>query len=209
VKRELDSYLRLTAPASAFLFGGIAAFGPRLDLIFGAGFVFDPVVCFLLPLGQVLSATLGPLGYSLSMTGRHRAENAILVAGGALLVIGCALLVPPFGARGAAAVVAAAFFFVNVWRFAVVRKMIGAWPGAWRDFAAAPIALTLACLCAAAASRWGARDLATTALACSIYTVAFAAAAFGLSSVEARRVVGAGLLSATQRLWRRAHEGRR
>ena len=95
VQLELNRYLRVATPVSAFLFGGIVAFGPCLDLIFGRAYVFDPVVCFLIPLGQLLSAGLGPMGFALSMTGRHRSEIAILTAGGGGLAWVAASLCPP------------------------------------------------------------------------------------------------------------------
>ena len=47
---------------SGYIFGGIAIFGQRLDLVFGPSFRFDPIICLLLPFGQVMSATLAPIG---------------------------------------------------------------------------------------------------------------------------------------------------
>jgi O-antigen/teichoic acid export membrane protein len=192
VQRELNRYLRGAAPVSAFLFGGIVAFGPRLDLIFGARYVFDPVVCFLVAFGQLLSAGLGPMGFALSMTGRHRLENAILSAGAITLALGCALAVPAYGARGAAGCVVGVFLFVNLARFLCVAATHGGAPGHWRDLAAAPIALALALACAAASARWGGRDLASAALGCLAYTGLFAAGSWVVLSTKAPHLVSRG-----------------
>jgi O-antigen/teichoic acid export membrane protein len=187
VQRELSRYLRVAVPVSAFLFGGIVAFGPRLDLIFGKAYVFDPIVCFLIPLGQLLSAGLGPMGFALSMTGRHRSENAILMVGGLALALGCALVVPDYGGRGAAGCVVAIFLFVNLARFASVAAIHGRVPGDWRDFAAAPLALALGLVCAGASARWGGRDLVGVLLGCIAYGALFAAAAWVATSARAPR----------------------
>jgi O-antigen/teichoic acid export membrane protein len=172
VRRELNAYLRVAAPVSAYLFGGIVAFGPRLDLVFGPRYAFDPVVCLLLPLGHLLSAGLGPMGFALSMTGRHREENAILLAGAAALALGCAYAAPDFGARGVAACGAGAFAGVNLARFALVARWRGGAPGRARDLLAAPLALALALACAQAAGR----ALPGVLLACLVYTALFALA---------------------------------
>ena len=173
VRRELNGYLRVAAPVSAWLFGGIVAFGPRLDLVFGPAYVFDPLVCLLVPLGQLLSAGLGPMGFALSMTGRHRAENAILLAGAAALALSCAYAAPLWGARGVAACGASVFAGVNIARLALVARLHGGTPGRPRDLLAAPLALALALACAQAAGR----GLPGVALACGVYTGLFALAA--------------------------------
>jgi O-antigen/teichoic acid export membrane protein len=185
VRRELSAYLSVAAPVSAWLFGGIVAFGPRLDLVFGPRYVFDPLVCLLVPLGPLLSAGLGPLGFALSMTGRHREENALLVAGAVALAGGCAYAAPAFGARGVAACVAAVFALVSLARFAAVARWRGGAPGRVRDLVAAPWALALALVCAHAAGR----GLPGVALACAAYTALFALAVVppGSRGARARR----------------------
>jgi len=189
VQKELTRYLGIAAPVSAFLFGGIVAFGPRLDLLFGQRYEFDPIVCFLVPFGQLLSAGLGPMGFALSMTGRHRTENAILVVGGLALALGCFLAVPAYGARGAAGCVVAVFFCVNLARFVRVAAIHGGAPGHWRDLAAAPLALVLALVCATASARWGGRNLASVALGCVAYTGLLAIGGWAVASAWAHRPV--------------------
>ena len=196
VRRELNLYLDTAAPISAFLFGGIVAFAPELDLIFGPRYVFDPLVCFLVPLGQLLSAGLGPMGFALSMTGRHRAENAILLAGGAGLVLGCVEAAPMFGARGVAACVVCTFALVNLARFVSAANAHGGVPGHWRHLAAAPFALALGYVCAGLVTYWGGRTLSAAIIGCMAYTVLFASLFWlAASSRRLRRLAKIGLVS--------------
>ena len=105
----LQVYLRKAGILGGYLFGGVAVFGTDLDLVFGQGFSFAWPLPLLLAIGWYLSATLAPFGYVLSMTGRHRGEFAVLTVGAVVLVVSLVLLVPPFGAVGAAMAVAAVF----------------------------------------------------------------------------------------------------
>jgi O-antigen/teichoic acid export membrane protein len=180
VKRELDSYLRKSAPISGYIFGGVAIFGQRLDLVFGSSFHFDPVICLILPLGHLMSATLAPMGYALSMTGRHRAENAILSFGGLVLVVLCALFIPRYGTLAAASAVTFTFFLVNVLRFALVTQVIGSVPGRHLDLAPAPAALALAWLAAYFCDSLGPRNLAVNFAGCLLYTLMFGVVAMAL-----------------------------
>ncbi len=194
VKRLLDDYLCKGAPVAAYFFAGIALFGQRLDLIFGSSFHFSAAVCFLLPLGQVLSATLSPMGFSLSMTGRHREENAILVLGGVLLLVLCATFVPHYGSVAAAGAVAVTFLVVDLARFALVSRVIGEVPGRLRDFLPAPVGLLLAYVAQGLGDAIGGRDLATTFFSCVLYTLFFAAFIYRFSLSAEQRAALAPLL---------------
>ena len=175
LRAELRGYVSRASVVSGFLFGGIAAFGSRLDLVFGSSFQFDPVVALLLPLSVMLSATLAPIGFALSMTGRHREENLILACGAALLVGACALLVPRYGQVGAAAAVTGAFLVVNGVRFAYVARVHGFAPGLVRDLVP-PIAALIFAYAARAVGDWlGARDLLTTFMACLLFSALYGA----------------------------------
>ena len=175
VRDALNQYIYLASLVSGFVFGGVAAFGTRLDLLFGASFHFAPAVCFLMPLGYLLSATLAPTGYALSMTGRHRSELAILCAGGAALVIGCLALIPRFGQTGAALSVATAFFLINVVRFAYVAKALAFVPGRLGDFAGPLAGLALAFLSRALADGAFARNFAGLVAGCVTYAALYGA----------------------------------
>ena len=178
VHRALNEYIYLSSIVSGFVFAGVAVFGERLNLVFGHGFEFNPLVCFLLPFGYLFSATLAPMGYALSMTGRHRFEVFILSLGCAILVGSCWLLTPRFGPAGAAASVVLGFAATNVMRFAYVSKSLGFIPGELKDLASPAVALAIAYLCKLAGGALGAVTLATTFVTCLAYAAAFFAVAF-------------------------------
>jgi O-antigen/teichoic acid export membrane protein len=143
VRRALSDYIHLASIVSGFLFAGVAVFGDRLNYVFGRSFAFKPDVALLMPLGYLLSAALSPMGYSLSMTGRHRAELVIMIGGAGLLLAGCYLLIPRYGDVGAAGAVCVTFAAVNLTRFAYVSRTLGFVPGRTADFL--PPVLALMC----------------------------------------------------------------
>jgi O-antigen/teichoic acid export membrane protein len=178
LRKALNDYIRFAAVVSGFLFGGVAAFGDHLDLLFGHSFHFRPLIAFLMPLGYLVSATLAPMGYSLSMTGRHRAELVILMIGGAALWSLCSLLVPRYTDVGAAIAVCLSFTLVNVIRFLWVGRTLGFIPGRLADVAPPVIAALLAFgtkLCLVALLP---RTLPALLLGCVVYAAAYAGTAY-------------------------------
>jgi O-antigen/teichoic acid export membrane protein len=169
VRRVLGRFRAWASLVSGFMFGGIAAFGTRLDLIFGQSFHFGQDISVLMPLGTLLSAVLAPTGFALSMTGRHRAELAVLGFGGALLLLLCWTLIPRHGQTGAASAVAIAFFVINTIRFAYVAKVLGFVPGAWRDVLPPLLGLSLAFASRGLGDVFFTPTFAATAAACLVY----------------------------------------
>ena len=161
---------------SGFIFAGIAVFGTRLDLVFGRSFHFQQGVSLLMPVGYLLSATLAPTGYALSMTGRHRAELGILLLGGVTLVVLCRLLIPVFGQVGAASAVAASFFVINTVRFGYVARVLGFVPGHWRDLLPPVAGLVLAYLARSLVDLGFASSLPALVAACVLYGALYGAA---------------------------------
>lgn len=176
VRRTLDDYIYLATLISGFIFAGIAVFGTRLDLVFGKSFHFQQGVTVLMPIGYLLSATLAPTGFALSMTGRHRAELGILVLGGAVLVVLCRILIPVFGQSGAAFAVAMSFFIINTVRFGYVAKVLGFVPGHWRDFMPPAAGLLLAYLARNVVDLGWAPSLPAFLVACVLYAALYGAA---------------------------------
>ncbi len=175
IKEELNGYMHLASIMSGFIFAGVAAFGDRLDLLFGKSFIFRPGIALLMPLGYLISATLGPAGYALSMTGKHREELVILIAGAVILWVSCYMLVPLWGDIGAASAVCLTFTLINVCRFTWVGRSFGFVPGRLADLLPPIIAL---------AAGYGAkllvdlvmpRGLLGLILACLLYALIFAA----------------------------------
>lgn len=176
VRRTLDNYIYLATMISGFIFAGIAVFGTRLDLVFGKSFLFQQGVSLLMPIGYLLSATLAPTGYALSMTGRHRAELGILLLGGVTLVVLCRVLIPIYGQIGAASAVATSFFIINTVRFGYVAKVLGFVPGRWRDILPPVAGLVLAYLARNVVDLGFAPSLPAFFAACLLYGVLYAVA---------------------------------
>lgn len=130
---ELDSYLRHATLMSGPLFAGVAAFGPWLDMIFGPKYHFTPGVSVMLSAGFYVSAVLAPMGYSLSMTGRHRMEFAVLASGTLIVLVLAWLLVPSFGALGAASAVLLGYGAINGIRYQLVKRTYGLTIGGLAD----------------------------------------------------------------------------
>jgi O-antigen/teichoic acid export membrane protein len=175
VRKALDDYIRLASIMSGFLFAGIAAFGDRLDLVFGKSFTFKSDIAFLMPLGYLLSATLAPMGYSLSMTGRHRAELTILVAGAVFLLGACYVLAPRYGDVGAATAVCLTFAVINITRFAYVSRTLGFIPGRFADLAPPAAALLCAFAAKVACEALFPLSFPEVFTACVLYALAYGA----------------------------------
>jgi O-antigen/teichoic acid export membrane protein len=193
LRRALNEYIHFASVMSGFLFAGVAAFGDHLDLLFGPSFHFRPLIAFLIPLGYLISATLGPTGYALSMTGRHRVELAILTVGAVALSALCLVLIPRFGDVGAATAVCASFTLVNLLRFVWVGRTLGFVPGRLVDFAPPVLAALLAFGIKLGILVHLPQNLATLIAACALYALAYAGLAYRFLLGEAGRAKVHGL----------------
>lgn len=162
-------YARQSSLVAGFVFGGVAYFGSHLDLLFGKSFAFQPAVAGLIAFGHLLSAIFAPLGFCLSMTGRHRLEFGILLGGVVVLVTACCLLIPIYDQAGCAMSVALAFATVNVARSALVFRIFGFFPATWRDALPPLAALPLAAGADFLVRPLGERTVLATGLACGLY----------------------------------------
>ena len=180
INHALAGYLRKASIMGGYLFGGIAVFGTDLNLVFGHDFNFPWLLPVLLATGWLISATLAPLGYVLSMTGRHRLEVGILAAGAVLLVVCLLLLISVLQATGAALSVAITFAVVNALRSATVIKIIGQSPiSLWHLLP--PILFAMdAFLCRQAGLALHRQILLSLLLQCAVYSVVAAALYLGL-----------------------------
>lgn len=187
LRKALNEYLHFSAVMAGFLFGGVAVFGDHLDLLFGRSFHFRPLIVFLMPLGYLISATLGPTGFALSMTGRHRAELVVLILGSAALWMLCIVLIPPFGDVGAATAVCLSFTLVNIMRFLWVGRTLGFIPGRLADFAPPVFATLLAFAIKLGILVQLPRTLPVLMLGCALYALAYAGVAYRFLLGEAGR----------------------
>jgi len=143
LKRNMDEYTRRAALLGAPLFGAAAAWGGVLDILFGRSFHYSPSVALILALGYLVSGVFGPLGFGLSMTGRHRTETMILIAGNLFVGGACLLTSRPFGQLGVAASVLAGYFLINGFRYFAVYRTLRIVPGNLRDFLPPVICLVM------------------------------------------------------------------
>ena len=81
--------------------------------VFGAEFVAGAGVLVVLAVGQFVNVAAGSVGQVLAMTGHERDLRTVIVVSAALNVAGCLVLIPRFGALGAAAATAAAWGVMN------------------------------------------------------------------------------------------------
>jgi O-antigen/teichoic acid export membrane protein len=93
--------------------------------IFGAEFVAAAGALRILLIGQLINLATGPVGYLLAMTGHERLLRNVLLATVSLLLPMALLLIPPFGATGAAIAVSTAMIFHNLLCSRLVSKRLG------------------------------------------------------------------------------------
>jgi O-antigen/teichoic acid export membrane protein len=96
--------------------------GPLLRL-FGHTYASGATALAILAAGQLFNAATGPLGQLINMSGRPYV-TLVNNAGVAILnVVGCLLLIPPFGLTGAACSTTASITLVNLIKLAQVRAL--------------------------------------------------------------------------------------
>jgi len=101
------------------------AFPERVLAVFGPQFVVGAPVLLVLTLGQFVNAATGPVGYLLNMSGLHRIQGHIGVAGAVITVGLCFALIPLWGPIGAAAANAIATATCNLWQVWVAKSRLG------------------------------------------------------------------------------------
>ncbi|BBL81901.1 flippase [Thermus thermophilus] len=104
---------------------GLALFGRAVLGFFGPEFAEGYWALVLLALGQLVNASVGPVGYLMSLTG-HQNLSAWVYGLSALVNIGLnALLIPIWGLVGAALATMTTMVLWNVWLYALVRRLLG------------------------------------------------------------------------------------
>lgn len=115
----------LTTVASVPLLLIFIVFPEQILLLFGPQFSSGAQVLIILCIGQFVNAATGPVGYLLNMSGFHRIEGHIAVAGALLGVALCFALVPLWGMVGAAAANAIATAACNLLRVYYAKSRLG------------------------------------------------------------------------------------
>jgi O-antigen/teichoic acid export membrane protein len=124
-----------TGAGFALAFGVAAAvvlvlFGRELLGLFGAGFSDAYPALLILLIGSLANASTGVVSYLLSLTGSHALAARIMVCALALCIAVNIVLIPRYGAVGAAIASAVTQFSMNVALFLFARRLTGvrSWP---------------------------------------------------------------------------------
>jgi O-antigen/teichoic acid export membrane protein len=104
---------------------GILAFGWPLLALFGDKFTAAYPVMFILAVGMLARAAIGPAERLLNMLGQQNICAAIYAGAFAVNLAGCLLLIPHFGIEGAAASLSFALVAESVLLYLVTRQRLG------------------------------------------------------------------------------------
>ncbi len=93
--------------------------------LFGTDFAGGASLLRVLAIGQLLNVVMGSVGYLLMMTGHERLMRNNIIFSAFLNLTGNLLLVPTFGAMGAAVSTAFSIVFMNLVSFILVNRKLG------------------------------------------------------------------------------------
>jgi O-antigen/teichoic acid export membrane protein len=116
----------------------ILALGRPFLSLFGAHFVEGYYLMFILAIGPLARATVGPVERLLNMVGEQRVCMYVYAAAFAMNIALCVILIPPFGVAGAAWAISGAMMLEAVLLFIVTRHRLGLHVFIWRPKAASP-----------------------------------------------------------------------
>ena len=103
----------------------LLAFGRPILGLFGAEFAGGYYLMFILAIGLLARAAIGPIERLLNMLGEQR-SCALVHAGAFAVNFGlCVILIPLFGPAGAAIATAIALIFESIWLFIVTKRRLG------------------------------------------------------------------------------------
>jgi O-antigen/teichoic acid export membrane protein len=111
----------------------ILALGKPLLWLFGPAFVEAYPVMFVLAIGLLARAAVGPAERLLTMVGQQRVCALAYAAALAVNLIGCFALAPRYGGMGVAAATSAAFVVESVLLFWIARRQLGLHMFVWRS----------------------------------------------------------------------------
>ena len=115
----------------------ILALGKPFLWLFGPKFVDGYFLMFILAIGPLARATVGPVERLLNMVGEQRACAVVYGAAFSCNIALCVVLIPLFGAAGAAVAISAAMILEAVLLFCVARGRLGLHGFIWRPKSAA------------------------------------------------------------------------
>jgi len=110
----------------------ILALGKPFLWLFGPQFVDGYYLMFILAIGPLARATVGPVERLLNMVGEQRACAMVYGAAFAVNIVLCVILIPLFGVAGAAVALSSAMIVESVLLFWVTRRRLGLHVFIWR-----------------------------------------------------------------------------
>lgn len=134
-RKDLDGLRQLLANGSLLntglsvvVVGGLLVMGPLLIRLFGSAFVEGADAMRILMIGQLVQAMVGGGGAMLAMSGRNGALAAVMAVSVVSHVLLCVLLIPPFGAIGAAIATATTLGLSGVVQAMMSHRLLGVDP---------------------------------------------------------------------------------
>ncbi len=103
----------------------LLAFGKPLLWLFGPQFIGGYSIMFVLAIGLVARAAIGPVERLLNMLGHQHICATAYALAFAMNVVLCVILVPRFGGHGAAAATSASLIFETILLFWITRRRLG------------------------------------------------------------------------------------
>jgi O-antigen/teichoic acid export membrane protein len=121
----LKQSVRLTFWPSVAVIIGLLALGHPLLRLFGREFVSGYYLMFIIAIGLLARASVGPAERLLNMLGERRACALVYGSSFAISLILCILLIPRLGLAGAAVASSAALVFESASLFVVAKRRLG------------------------------------------------------------------------------------
>jgi O-antigen/teichoic acid export membrane protein len=115
----------------------ILALGKPFLWLFGPRFVEGYYLMFILAIGPLARATVGPVERLLNMVGEQRACAVVYASAFATNIALCVVLIPLFGVAGAAIAISGAMMLEAVLLYGVAKRRLGLHVFIWRPRAAA------------------------------------------------------------------------
>ena len=110
----------------------ILALGKPMLWLFGRQFVDGYYLMFILAIGPLARATIGPVERLLNMVGEQRACAVVYAAAFFTNIALCVVLIPLFGVAGAAIAISGAMMLESVLLYAVTKQRLGLHVFIWR-----------------------------------------------------------------------------
>ncbi len=121
----LKQSVRLTFWPSLGAIVVLLALGRPLLRLFGPEFVSGYYLMFIIAIGLLARASVGPAERLLNMLGERRSCALVYAASFAISILLCVLLIPPLGLAGAAIASAVALVFESASLFLVAKYRLG------------------------------------------------------------------------------------